>query len=100
MTGRARTGRARTGREFRRAKWRLTAVIAGAITGAILLVGVLMCLAVTADQHWQAQHDLEWAVARNSAESPPPCVWMATVRDGVTHRTPGAPAGLPVRSDL
>ena len=50
-------------REVRRAKWRLTAQIAGAITGTVLLIGVLMCFTVTTGQRWDAERDLTAATA-------------------------------------
>ena len=87
-------------REVRRARWRLTAQIAGAITGTVLLIGVLMCLTVTTGQRWDAERGLTAATEGSSIETPPPCVWMFVLRGGVLRRSPDAPAGLPVRSDL
>jgi two-component system, OmpR family, sensor kinase len=86
--------------DVRRARWRLTAQIAGAITGTVLLIGVLMCFTVTTGQRWDAERDLTAATAGSSIESPPPCVWMFALEGGALRRTPNAPAGLPVRSDL
>ena len=87
-------------RELRRTTWRLTAQIAGAITGTVLLIGVLMCLALSVGQRWNAESDLTAAMAASSVDNPPPAVWMFTLDGGVLRGTPNAPAGLPVRSDL
>jgi two-component system, OmpR family, sensor kinase len=87
-------------REVRRARWRLTAQIAVAITGTVALIGVLMCSMVTVGQRWDAEHDLTAALAGSSIERPPPCVWMFALKGGTLRVTPNAPAGLPVRSDL
>jgi two-component system OmpR family sensor kinase len=87
-------------RELRRTTWRLTVQIAGAITGTVLLVGVLMCLALTVGQRWNAESDLTAAMAGSSIQNPAPAVWMFALEGGVLRGTPNAPAGLPVRSDL
>ncbi len=94
------TPQERDERELRRTTWRLTAQIAGAITGTLLLMGVLMCVALSVGQRWNTEGDLTAAMAGSSIENPPPCVWMFTLDAGVLQGTPNAPTGLPVRSDL
>jgi two-component system, OmpR family, sensor kinase len=94
------TGREKEEREVRRARWSLTAQIAGGITGTVLLVGVLMCLSVSLGDRWDAERTLTAAIAGDSIENPPPCVWMFAMDGGTQRRTPDEPAGLPVRSDL
>jgi signal transduction histidine kinase len=78
----------------------LTAQLAGAITGVVLIVGALMFLTTTGGQRADAERDLRFYVARSSIESPPPCVWMFAQDRGSLRRTPSAPADLPVRSSL
>jgi two-component system OmpR family sensor kinase len=87
-------------RSLARAKWLLTAQIAGAITGVVLIVGALMLVMTTTGQRRDAERDLRFYVARGSIESPPPCVWMFAQDGGSLRRTPSAPADLPIRSSL
>ncbi|WP_345472421.1 HAMP domain-containing sensor histidine kinase [Actinoallomurus oryzae] len=88
------------GRSLARARWLLTAQLAGAITGVVLVVGALMFLTTTGGQQRDAQRDLRFYVARSSIESPPPCVWMFAQDRGSLRGTPSAPADLPVRSSM
>ena len=88
------------GRTLSRARWLLTAQLAGAITGVVLVVGALMFLTTTTGQRRDAERDLRYSVARGGIESAPPCVWMSAWQGGALRRTPGAPAGLPIRSSL
>lgn len=56
-------------RKVRRARWRLTAQIAGAITGTVLLIGILMCFTVTTGQRWDAERDRTAAMTRSSVQA-------------------------------
>ncbi|WP_163508353.1 sensor histidine kinase [Fodinicola acaciae] len=87
-------------RVLRRARWVLTAQLAGAVTIVVLLMGALSFGMMLAGQHSDAERDLRAYVVRGDIEHPPPCVWLFSEQGVVARRTPSAPVALPVRSAM
>ncbi|MGC5016072.1 sensor histidine kinase [Streptosporangium sp. DT93] len=83
-----------------RARRRITAQVAGAISVMFALVGVMVYCVITGDQDASARRDLAVAAQRALLSRPPPCVWLFELRGGTVLRSPGAPAVLPVRAAL
>jgi signal transduction histidine kinase len=88
-------------RLLKRARRRLTAQVAGAISLLLALTGVLVYCVMVHQQADSTRRDLTAAVQRASIAHPPPCVWLYALRpDGTVDRSPGAPQALPVRASL
>ncbi|MGJ6963809.1 sensor histidine kinase [Streptosporangium sp. G11] len=83
-----------------RARRRITAQVAGAISVMLALVGVMVYCVITGDQDASARRDLAVAAQHALLSRPPPCVWLFELRDGAVLSSPGAPAVLPVRAAL
>ncbi|TMR93452.1 sensor histidine kinase, partial [Nonomuraea basaltis] len=83
-----------------RARRRLTAQVAGAISVVLALVGVLVFCFMVHEQAAAARRDLAAAAQRAPVAYPPPCVWLFEQRGGTVRSSPGAPATLPVRAEL
>ncbi|MEU4836057.1 HAMP domain-containing sensor histidine kinase [Streptosporangium sp. NPDC023615] len=83
-----------------RARRRITAQVAGAISVMFALIGVTVYCVVTGDQDASARRDLAVAAQRAYLSRPPPCVWLFELRGGTVLSSPGAPAVLPVRAAL
>ncbi|GAA1655617.1 HAMP domain-containing sensor histidine kinase [Fodinicola feengrottensis] len=81
---------------LRRARWLLTAQLAGAVTIVVLMVGGLSVGMMLAEQHRDAERNLQAYALRGDVEHPPPCVWMFATEGTQLRRTPGAPIALPV----
>ncbi|MEV4752011.1 HAMP domain-containing sensor histidine kinase [Streptosporangium sp. NPDC049248] len=83
-----------------RARRRITAQVAGAISVMLVLVGGLVYCVIVSDQDVSARRDLAVAAQRALLSRPPPCVWLFELRGGTVLSSPGAPAVLPVRAAL
>ncbi|MFF5114271.1 sensor histidine kinase [Streptosporangium sp. NPDC000509] len=83
-----------------RARRRITAQVAGAISVMLVLVGWLAYCVIVSDQEDSARRDLTVAAQRAPLSQPPPCVWLFELRDGAVLSSPGAPTVLPVRTAL
>jgi len=83
-----------------RARRRITAQVAGAISVMLLLVGWLAYCVIVSDQEASARRDLAVAAQRALLTRPPPCVWLFELRGGTVLSSPGAPTSLPVRAAL
>ncbi|MFF3443814.1 sensor histidine kinase [Streptosporangium sp. NPDC002721] len=83
-----------------RARRRITAQVAGAISVMLALVGVMVYCVIAGDQDASARRDLAVAAQRALLSRPPPCVWLFELRGGTVTGSPGAPAALPVRAAL
>ncbi|MGN9842796.1 sensor histidine kinase [Nonomuraea sp. H19] len=82
-----------------RARRRLTAQVAGAISVVLALVGVLILCFMVHEQDASARRELS-AAGRALVAHPPPCVWLFELRGGTVQSSPGAPVSLPVRAEL
>ncbi|MFI9842619.1 sensor histidine kinase [Nonomuraea sp. NPDC051941] len=88
-------------RLLKRARRRLTAQVAGAISLVLALAGVLVYCVMLHQQAESARRDLTAAVQRAPIAHPPPCVWLYLLRpDGTVESSPGAPQALPVRAPM
>ncbi|MFI7129925.1 sensor histidine kinase [Nonomuraea sp. NPDC050153] len=88
-------------RLLKRARHRITAQVAGAISVVLALAGVLVYCLMVHQQAASAERDLSAAVRRASIAHPPPCLWLYALRpDGTVESSPGAPVGLPVRAAM
>jgi signal transduction histidine kinase len=85
---------------LRRARWLLTAQLAGAVTLVVLMVGGLSIGMMLAGQHRDAERNLQAYVLRGDVAHPPPCVWMFASQGAQLRRTPGAPVTLPLSTAM
>ncbi|MET7331397.1 HAMP domain-containing sensor histidine kinase [Nonomuraea sp. NPDC005650] len=88
-------------RLLKRARHRITAQVAGAISVVLALAGVLVYCLMVHQQAASAERDLTAAVQRSPIAHPPPCLWLYALRpDGTVESSPGAPVALPVRAAM
>jgi len=88
------------GQLLSRVRRTLTLQLAGAVTLVVALVGTIVYLSMSAGQRRDSERELRGVIASGSVVNVPPCVFVFTAQGGTTHRTPNAPAALPVRADL
>ncbi|MDN3353664.1 HAMP domain-containing sensor histidine kinase [Actinomadura sp. DC4] len=95
--------RARSGPDrqmLSRVRRTLTVQLATAVTVVVALVGTIVYLSVSTGQRRDSERELRGVIASGAVENAPPCVFVFAVEGGAIHRTPNAPAALPVRADL
>jgi two-component system OmpR family sensor kinase len=78
----------------------LTLQLAGAVTVVVALVGTIIYLSMSAGQRRDSERELQAVIASRAVENAPPCLFVFAIEGGAVHRTPNAPAALPVRADL
>ncbi|WP_162795539.1 sensor histidine kinase, partial [Nonomuraea lactucae] len=83
-----------------RARRRVTAQVAGAISVMLALLGVMVFCAMAGDQDAAARRELAEAALTGDLARPPSCVWLFELRGHILRGSPGAPAGLPEHSAL
>lgn len=71
-----------------RARRRVAAQVAGAISVMLALVGVMVYCVITSDQDASARRDLAVAAQRALLSQPPPCVWLFELRGGAVTGSP------------
>jgi two-component system, OmpR family, sensor kinase len=72
--------------------------IAAGFLVALALLGFFTYRMVTAEQHSQAEQQLNYALAYGTPADATPCLWLFVVDDGKVQHPQQAPAGFPLES--
>jgi two-component system, OmpR family, sensor kinase len=86
---------------IRRARVRIVALVAVAITILVAVVGGLAYAVMTQAQDSQVERELRYNAEHGTPSTPPGCTWLFSLTDGVLDGgILPAPDGFPLRTDL
>jgi len=83
-----------------RAATKLAGRIAAGFLVALALLGYCTYRVVIAEQHTQAEQQLNYALAYGSPNDATPCLWLFVVENGKVLHPQQAPAGFPLESAI
>jgi len=72
--------------------------IAAGFTLALALLGFCTFRVVLAEQHTQAEQQLNYAMTYGNPNDPTPCLWVFVIKDGTLQAPPQSPPGFPLGS--
>ncbi|GHH81280.1 two-component sensor histidine kinase [Streptomyces sulfonofaciens] len=85
-------------RMLARARRAITAWVTAVAAVLLLVVGGVIYAVTTRGQSSDISRDLRYAARYADVSAPPACVWLVVTHGAATYRSPGTPAGFPVRA--